>query len=387
MVNISKTAAYGCAAFACFLGVILYVFSGIGGDVFIRTAARITLKHILMPEFKALKKGFETCSAYKDGIVEFKDFKDGKRKYKQADFKNCTGSQTHLYLYHITNTKAVIEGATPVVEKRGPWVFKSHYRDYTIQFNEERKTVSQTGRSIILIDDAETKKLCPQCATDRLCASWPDTATTKQTPTKCEYGKVKHDASNKAYNTITTMNNGYLGLLNRLDVMEPIGQVDEKFIQHQLGSSAANLLLGPGSLLGGSQPLSNIALNEIMIFILTVQGGLSAAFESAFRSGAIPSYPASMQTGRPFNFNQLNLGVNANTTYLKPGAFTKLFAGLSGDPNILGNDVDLTSAKGLGFWILEYASGVCTGNATHPSATNSANLFTQNYYISQSVRC
>ena len=124
-----------------------------------------------------------------------------------------------------------------------------------------------------------------------------------------------------------------------------------------------------------------------MIFILTVQGGLSAAFESAFRSGAIPSYPASMQTGRPFNFNQLNLGVNANTTYLKPGAFTKLFAGLSGDPNILGNAVDLTSAKGLGFWILEYTSGVCTGNATHPSATNSANLFTELLYFAIGSLC
>ena len=80
------------------------------------------------------------------------------------------------------------------------------------------------------------------CNRPTILATWPDTATTKQDTDKCEYGKVKHDASNKAYNTIPTMNNGYLGLLNRLDVMEPIGQVDEKFIQ-QLGSSTANLLL------------------------------------------------------------------------------------------------------------------------------------------------
>jgi hypothetical protein len=386
----SKTFYYFCGALAFLIGTVLYVFAGGSGDWFVRVGVRATLKKNLMPTLDQMKESAKSCAAYKDGIFDHKDFEPEKRRYKLEDFENCTSdSRTHYYLYHVTNPDDVVEGAVPVVVKRGPWVFKSEFRDYTMSENEERNTVSSVGTSITLIDDEKTKELCPKCATDRLCASWPEGTSTK-TPIKCVYGKRKLDTTNEDYNKITTINNGYLGLLNVLDNMEPVGLVDEKFIQHKLGSQGADLLFGPSSALGGTTSgLSNLLLSEMQVFVGTVQAGLGQNFEQAFRgSGIPPNYPPSTATARPFNFNMLNLQTNANTTYLTAGAYKNLFPGSSG-AKIYGYSVDLNTPSGLGFWIKEgseAAKKVCNFTVGAP-AGNSKLLFSGVNYISKTVRC
>ena len=158
------------------ISIIYYVFAAGSGEWFIKSNARSILKRATMPSFDAMEKSAAKCAAYvknDDGIFVEADFKSADRK---LEFEECkAGAKTHYYLYHVTNAADVMTGAAaaPVVEKRGPWVFTTETRSYTMTHHKSRDTVERTGRSFKLIDDAATKKLCPKCATDRLCASWP----------------------------------------------------------------------------------------------------------------------------------------------------------------------------------------------------------------------
>eukprot|EP00945_MAST-04E_sp_MAST-4E-sp1_P007443 g7443.t1 len=241
-----KARLLGCGGCCLFMGLVLVVFAAGAGEWFVKTAARAMLKKVLMPDFATMKDNAAECAAYKDAW-SYDKFTDGKRRFDQKDFKDCIGASKHYYLYHVTNPDAVETGTAPIVEKRGPWVFKTEFRNYAMSHNEKDDSVSSISSSWQLIDDEETKKLCPKCATDKLCASWPNTATKDETPTECTKGTINHTSSNAEYNTITHANQGYLGLMNALDVYKPVGGVDEKFIQHQLGSATAGALMGPES--------------------------------------------------------------------------------------------------------------------------------------------
>ncbi len=414
-----KKGGYVCGAILLFLGIILYVFAAGSGEWFIKSNARSILKRATMPSFDAMEKSAAKCAAYvknDDGIFVEADFKSADRK---LEFEECkAGAKTHYYLYHVTNAADVMTGAAaaPVVEKRGPWVFTTETRSYTMTHHKSRDTVERTDRSFKLIDDAATKKLCPKCATDRLCASWPKATRTK-TPTQCVYGKIAHDDGNKAYNTITAINNGYLGLLNALDVMPPIGMVDETAIQSMFGSTVANLIAGPASSLGGvTSGLSKLALAEMQTFVMTVTGVVDGAFannllpgnfETLFRSSsaylsasmfssvratANANPPTSAKQG---NFDLLKLDVNANTTYLSAGAYAKLFPAAGSDGIIAGHDISLKSATGIGFWMAEaVGAGALTGtmnkgvcNMTAGAGDGNSALLAHVGGASKEVRC
>eukprot|EP00945_MAST-04E_sp_MAST-4E-sp1_P004432 g4432.t1 len=195
-------------------------------------------------------KGVESCSAYKG---QFKyPFDKSKRKWKKSDFEDddnepkCqSSSRTHYYLYHLNNEADVLSsGAIPEVERRGPWVFKSESRTYT--FEKSGDTVSETSRSWRMIDDKKTKELCPDCATDKLCASWDYSGASKTAwPTTCTKGTNAGDAT---YNAITHPNPGYLGLLN---LIARLG-ADEKFLVYLFGSVSLTTLMGTGLYANGT---------------------------------------------------------------------------------------------------------------------------------------
>jgi len=181
----NKFVCYILGAIFLVIGTTLYAFAAVSGELFVKTVARLIIKSMVMPSFEQMIVQAENCAAYEDGIVDDKEFKNSKRRIGTDSFKECTaGGKTHYYLYHVTNAADVMKGtAEPVVEKRGPWVFTTETRSYTMTHHEDRNTVERTERSFKLIDDDATKKLCPKCATDRLCASWPDEDTKKKTPT------------------------------------------------------------------------------------------------------------------------------------------------------------------------------------------------------------
>ena len=366
----------GCGGCCLFLGVVLVVFAAGAGEWFVKTAARTLLKKTLMPGFAAMKDNAAECAAYKDAW-SYDKFTDGKRRFDQKDFKDCIGASKHYYLYHVTNPDAVETGTAPIVEKRGPWVFKTEFRNYAMSHNEKDDSVSSISSSWQLIDDEETKKLCPKCATDKLCASWPNTATKDETPTECTKGTINHTSSNAEYNTITHANQGYLGLMNALDVYTPVGGVDEKFLQHKLGSATMGLLVGPESSLAGlTSTLSNAALTEMQFgagtlafqkLATTLTNGLSN-FETKFRAKDAAALFFQMQTviGVP---DGTTSGIGAN-------AFKKLFPNpyAGEDGKILGRwDVSLTSIVGFGFWLSEMGARIlCSGSA---DTSNSKTLF------------
>ena len=144
----------GCGSCCLFLGVVLVVFAAGAGDWFVKTAARTLLKHVLMPDFAAMKDNAEKCAAYKDAW-SYDDFKEknGIRRFDQKDFKECVGaSRTHYYVYHVTNPDDVETGTAPIVEKRGPWVFKTEFRNYEMSHNKMDNSVSSIGNSWRLIE-------------------------------------------------------------------------------------------------------------------------------------------------------------------------------------------------------------------------------------------
>lgn len=239
-----------CGSICALIGAIGIVFAVGAGEWFVLTIARASIEGIAAPSFDSMLKGVESCSAYKG---EFKyPFDKSKRKWKKSNFEDddnepkCqSSSRTHYYLYHLNNEADVLSsGAIPEVERRGPWVFKSESRTYT--FEKSGDTVSETSRSWRMIDDKKTKELCPDCATDKLCASWDYSGASKTAwPTTCTKGTNAGDAT---YNAITHPNPGYLGLLN---LIARLG-ADEKFLVYLFGSVSLTTLMGPGLYANGT---------------------------------------------------------------------------------------------------------------------------------------
>ena len=232
----------GCGAICAIIGVIAIVF-GIASKSLVLSAARITIKTLVSPQsFEKAKADFQHCSAYEEQFQY--PFDKLSRKFKAEDFKDKCQSRakTHYYLYHLKNEQGVMNGELPQLEQRGPWVFKTEFRGYTLEEALDGKALSETSRSWSMIDEAETAKLCPKCATDKLCVSWDySSASAEEWPTSCNKGTRAGDAS---YNAITHPNPGYIGLLNLLEL---IPGADEKFIVYLFGSQAIATLFGPTS--------------------------------------------------------------------------------------------------------------------------------------------
>ena len=138
-------------------------------------------------------------------------------------------------MYDVVNKSAV-----PIVEKRGPWVFKKESRNYVLKFDEVEKKVTSSSRSWHVIDDVETLKLCPKCSTINLCASWPMSSTIHDFPTNYTKGILTGELG---YNKITVPNVAYL---NTLETLENMG-VNEQFISYTLASKALGKFYKPTS--------------------------------------------------------------------------------------------------------------------------------------------
>ena len=235
-----------CGSVCAFLGVLGIIFAVGAGEWFVLSVARQTIRGMTVSSFDKMRDGFESCSAYEKDYDY--PFASSKRKWKESDFEDddekamCVSrSRTHYYVYHLTNEQQVLGGATPIVEQRGPWVFKSESRGYTLERSEDGESTSGTSRSWRLLDEAATKKLCPKCATDKLCVAWDySKASSTKWPTSCTKGTRAGDAT---YNAITHPNPGYIGLLNLLEL---IPGADERFIVYLFGSQTITQLFGPG---------------------------------------------------------------------------------------------------------------------------------------------
>eukprot|EP00943_MAST-04B_sp_MAST-4B-sp1_P002502 g2502.t1 len=194
------------------------------------------------------------CNAYLHDAdaTEFVNFTDAsKRLYKNEkqvtdgnsgstddsneDADPCrTNTYSKYFLYHITNLDDVVnKSAIPIVEKRGPWVFRKEKRDYVLKFDKERSTNTYSSRSWHVIDDEETSKLCAECSTINLCASWPEPSNVYDFPTNCTKGTLVGELE---YNKVTVPNVAYL---QTLEVLEDLG-VNEHFILYTLASKALN---------------------------------------------------------------------------------------------------------------------------------------------------
>ena len=367
----------GCAL----VGALAIIFAVGAGDWFVRTVARETIKNLVAPTFETVKEGAAKCSAYDD---EYKwPFTLAKRKWKGEDFEDDDGkpacessSRTHYYLYHLTNEAGVLAGDIPIVEQRGPWIFKSEYRGYTLE-DEGKGKLSETSRSWKMIDDEQTKKACPKCATDKLCASWDySTASDSAWPTKCVNGTLSGDA---AYNAITHPNPGYLGLLNTLDLLAQ----DEKLMIYLFGGGAMSKLLGPTALLAQASTYQTI---DAAMFVGGLQVAFGATFETHFRAS---SFPASTAAGIKLAFDKLNIAAttllgaysgktaNASLANIDAGAYAKLFGGLGDAGKLSGVSVALNDPAGIGFWLLEAASvasgKLCVADTQSTSYTLFAN--------------
>ena len=120
----------GCGAICAIIGVIAIVF-GIASKSLVLSAARITIKTLVSPQsFEKAKADFQHCSAYEEQFQY--PFDKLSRKFKAEDFKDKCQSRakTHYYLYHLKNEQGVMNGELPQLEQRGPWVFKTEFRDF-----------------------------------------------------------------------------------------------------------------------------------------------------------------------------------------------------------------------------------------------------------------
>ena len=119
-----------------------------------------------MPTKEKLLERHRVCNAYEHdgGETAFLNFTDpSRRKYKstQGDqASSCsTNTRTKYFLYHVTNLDDVVNhSAVPIVEKRGPWVFKKETRDYVLDFADEevwrkhaRKSRILAGRGVVVM--------------------------------------------------------------------------------------------------------------------------------------------------------------------------------------------------------------------------------------------
>ena len=232
-----------CGGFCALIGVIAIGFA-IASKSIVLSAARIVIKGLVSPQsLKDATAKFQQCSAYKEEFAY--PFTKSNRKWKADDFEEKCQSRakSHYYLYHLKNKQGVMNGSeVPILERRGPWVFKTEFRDYTLEEAFDGKALSQTSRSWAMIDEVETASLCPKCATDKLCASWDYSgASTEKWPASCKTGTRAGDAD---YNAITHPNPGYIGLLNLLELIDG---ADEKFVVYLFGSQAMVQVFGPQS--------------------------------------------------------------------------------------------------------------------------------------------
>ena len=126
------------------------------------------LESLLLPTREKILESNRKCNAYlhDSTATSFVNFTDAsKRNYKIAnDEANVaentddtvttnsnngkdggdvcsTNTRSKYFLYHITNLYDVVnKSAVPIVEKRGPWVFKKESRNYVLKFDEVEKT-------------------------------------------------------------------------------------------------------------------------------------------------------------------------------------------------------------------------------------------------------